>query len=191
MKPNYSTLSGVTAIELLLAVAIMSIVTTIALPHFSTMVEAHRGKQLQWRWAGLLRAARQQAISRQRWVTVCPVVAGRCVSDLNQPWHAFFDDDNNQFYNDPADLFAELNIPPQTRLVMYKGIATLPYFRYRASGLSGNLRSLTVCPTGEPDHLAFHLSSTHLGRLRFFNDTDGDGIVDRRYQGTQQNIVCS
>lgn len=190
MKNIPSCHKGVTAIELLLVVVIIGIITTIALPQFSLMIESHKSKNLQWRWAGLLKTARQQAVTRQRWVTVCPVVANQCVADLNRPWRAFFDDTNSKGYADPNDMFAELNVPVKTKLVMYKGIATLPYFRFRASGLSGNLRSLTVCPTGRLDHLSFHLSTTHLGRLRFFDDTDGDGIVDRYYQGKQQNIAC-
>lgn len=189
-SPHYAS-SGLTAIELMLVVAIVGLLTTVAMPHFSSLIETNQSRQLQWRWAGLLKTARQQAISKQRWVTVCPVSGNECVSDLNQPWHAFFDDNNENRYTDTAEVFAELPIPQKTRLVMYKGVATLPYFRYRASGLSGNLRSLTVCPTGEADSLAFHMSSTHLGRLRFFDDTDSDGIVDRRYQGKQQNVVCS
>lgn len=191
MHTPHPASSGLTAVELLLVIAILGILSAMALPSFKSLVDAHQSQQLQWRWAGLLKSARQQAISRQRWVTVCPVVGNECVVDLNKPWHAFFDDKNEKKYTEPSEVFAVLAIPAESRLVMYKGIATLPYFRYRASGLSGNLRSLTVCPTGEADSLAFHMSSTHLGRVRFFEDTDGDNIVDRYYQGSQQNIVCS
>jgi type IV fimbrial biogenesis protein FimT len=191
MKTSRPAYSGMTAIELLLVIAIASILATIALPHFNTLIETHQARQLQWRWTGLLKSARQQAISRQQWVTVCPVLGNECVTDLNQPWHAFFDDDNDHKYTDPADVFAVMSVPEKALLVMYSGVAILPYFRYRASGLSGNLRSLSVCPTGQLDSLAFHMSSTHLGRIRFFKDTDGDGIVDRQYQGKQQNIVCA
>ncbi|MEX0624497.1 MAG: GspH/FimT family pseudopilin [Saccharospirillum sp.] len=188
IKHRHNT--GITAIELLLAIAITAVLASMAVPGFSALLEAHQSRTQQWRWAGILKTARHQAITRQRWVTLCPVKDTQCDTDLTRPWVAFFDDNRANAIASTTDIIAQMAIPEGTRLVMYRGVATLPYFRYRASGLSGNLRSLTVCPNGKADALSFHFSSTHLGHTRFFDDTNGDGLVDRIYQGTRQNIVC-
>lgn len=183
--------SGITLIELLVVLTIIGIVAGIAAPSLSSLMLDHRARQMQWQWRGFLGQARSAAISQQRWASVCPVQADQCTSDLTRPWIAFHDDNLNNRLDAPDEtVIARLQPDGNVRFVMYRGNATLAYFRYRPSGLSGNLRGFTVCPDGTANHRAFHLTSTLLGRIRFARDTDGDGLVDRRYQGKQQNVTC-
>lgn len=183
--------NGITLIELLVVLAIIAIVAGIAAPSFSDFMRDQRARQMQWQWRGFLGQARSAAIGQQRWVTVCPISSDQCVSDMTQPWAAFYDDNLNNRLDGPSeDILARLEPEGKTRFVMYRGNTKLAYFRYRASGLSGNLRGFTVCPDGVANHRAFHLTSTLLGRIRFARDTNDDGLVDRRYQGRRQNVTC-
>lgn len=182
--------TGATLLELVVTTSIIGIAVSIALPSFQNMMHRHNAKTQQWEWSSLLKSARSAAVSQRKWVTVCPIEDNQCTTNLNNPWVAFFDSSRNNQINSSQDIIKHLAVPEGTSLKMYKGMTTLPYFRYRASGLSGNLRSLTVCPEGTETSNTFHFTSTHLGHIRFVKDSDGDGIVDRLYQGKQQNVTC-
>ncbi|WP_028670543.1 GspH/FimT family pseudopilin [Saccharospirillum impatiens] len=182
---------GATLLELVITTSILGISASIALPAFQTMIDRHSAKAQQWEWVSLLKTARSAAVSQRQWVTVCPMANDQCTGDLNNPWIAFFDSTRSNRIVTPQAIIKQLNIPDSTRLKMYKGNTTLPYFRYRASGLSGNLRSLTVCPEGTETSNTFHFTSTHLGHIRFVKDSDKDGLVDRMYQGRRQNVTCT
>jgi type IV fimbrial biogenesis protein FimT len=186
----YQRNSGMTLLELVVTTSIIAIVASIALPSFQSMIRNHNARTQQWEWASLLKTARGAAINQRQWVTVCPVENNKCTTNLNKPWVAFYDNDRSNQIASPQAIVKELLIPSNSTLKMYKGNTTLPYFRYRASGLSGNLRSLTVCPDPARTSANFHFTSTHLGHIRFVEDTNNDGIVDRMYQGKQQNVSC-
>lgn len=182
---------GITLIEILVIIAIIAILATVSLPSLADFISRHKARQQQWQWQGFLTHARHSSITNRRWVTVCPMKDAQCVEDESLSWVAFFDDNTNGRLDSASEhIQVELSIPTGTKVIMYKGIAKLPYFRYRPIGLSGNLRGLTVCPEGNPS-LAFHITSTHLGRISFKHDTNGDGIADRIYRGKRQNVTCT
>lgn len=181
---------GFTAVELMIVIAILAISLSLAIPSFTELRLNALARQQQMQWLGFLSAARAAAVKQQTWVTVCPAVNDQCTTDLNTTWYAFYDQERSLSIQDQSQIVSMLTIPEPTRLLMYKGNTTLPYFRYRAMGTSGNLRSLTVCPDGIANERAFHLTSTHLGHIRFLEDTTGDGIVDRLHKGKRVNVHC-
>lgn len=190
-SPERLASGGMTLIELMISIGLIAIVASIATPSFHTLLLDHRAQQQQLEWRGFLGAARVASVTDNQWVTVCPIDNNRCVTDTGKTWAAFHDNNRNAILDAPDErIIRHLEPGENASLVMYKGITKLPYFRYRPTGASGNLRSLTVCPDGTLNERTFHLTSTHLGRVRFSRDTDKDGIVDRRYQGKQQNVTC-
>ena len=91
--------AGFTLVELLVTLAVMSIVASMALPAFNTMVESNRRAATVNDLLGSLHTARAEAITRNRRVTLCRSNAARtaCLTgagDWNNGLLVFIDPSN-------------------------------------------------------------------------------------------------
>ena len=74
---------GFTLIELVVAVAVLSILTTIAIPGFSRLIESTRLTSATNSLSAALQVARSEAVNRNAGVQVCP---GNDPTDCSQSW---------------------------------------------------------------------------------------------------------
>jgi len=89
---------GFTLIELLIAMSVMAILVTVAIPAFSDMVASHRLTSQSNTFLGALHFARSEAIKRNGRVVVCKSSSGEdCDASgaWQQGWIVFDDANNN------------------------------------------------------------------------------------------------
>ena len=88
-------LKGFTLLELLIALAVIAILVTIAVPQFGTMIKNNRLTSQIGGFSGSLNLARSEAVKRRTNVTVCKSSDGAACTaggDWSQSWIVFIDD---------------------------------------------------------------------------------------------------
>lgn len=91
---------GVTLLELIIVLAIGTILVTIALPSFQTLIKSNRISSVASSIKGDLLFARNQAVSYLNYVTVCPLENNSCGSNWKNGLDIFIDSDRSATYDD-------------------------------------------------------------------------------------------
>ncbi|WP_281560149.1 GspH/FimT family pseudopilin [Thalassomonas sp. RHCl1] len=180
--------SGITLFELMFTVAILGILTAIALPNFGSFTAQLRVDNEISELHRLLLVARNNAINLGQNVTVCPLNASSsCDGDWQDQVSVFTDSNNNQKYE------ATLN----EQLIKVKGAVSsgdlLQYSRdaltYTPAGRTTGLATGTFdyCPHGYND-LSRGIVVASSGRAYVSSDIDNDGKDESR---SGSEITCS
>jgi len=89
IKPNNHT-KGFTLIELMVAVLIIGIITLIGVPNLSILIEKNRLKTANNSVYLILQAARNNAITSQKRIVVCPSTDGKlCNTAATPAWNQY------------------------------------------------------------------------------------------------------
>jgi type IV fimbrial biogenesis protein FimT len=184
---NRATQGGLTLVELIISLVIVSILVFSAVPSFSTLINNSRATAEANDLLGFFVLARQQSILSGRIVTVCPVSANlKCGRNWNDPLYAFFDPENAREITDRSEIFRILP-PPGTGKRFARSLSR-SYFQYRPNGMIySDLGNITWCPDAGNSTNAAHLIISRGGRIRLARDTDGDGVPNK---ADGSNVNC-
>lgn len=95
--------TGVTLIELLLAVAVLAVLVSLAVPNMSDTAMRNAVKGEQRTYLGALHFARNEAISRSKTVSICPSIDGTNCAEFSTDWSfgfiVFIDDGSGDGHN--------------------------------------------------------------------------------------------
>jgi type IV fimbrial biogenesis protein FimT len=159
---------GLTLIELLIVVAIASILLGIAAPSFSGIIQNSRMTGEFNTLAGHLNYARSEAIKRGRNVIVCKSHDGmNCTTsgDWTEGWIVFPDINDNRSRDNAEPLLTSQQPPGDNISISYGGFPTSNYVLYYSIGTSLGNGTFTFCDSrGEENAKALVLYKT--GRLR-------------------------
>tara|TARA_R110001583_G_scaffold1152_16_gene9607 strand:- start:16973 stop:17563 length:591 start_codon:yes stop_codon:yes gene_type:complete len=179
---------GFTLIELMVAIAVVAILSAIALPSMSTFLIRMRVDNEISEMQRLLLTARNMAINTGKNTTVCPLVGEDCIDAWQGEVSVFTNGANdNDKYQAPADELVKVK----------EAIKSGDKLQFAQSSITytplGQLLTPTVvsifkyCPKGEADR-SRGIDVSISGRSYTSSDTDNDGKDEDR---KNNEIVCS
>lgn len=149
---------GLTLLELLITLAISAIILGWSLPHYGKLVSGQRLKANTSAALSFLNSARFQALTKRRYVTVCPWSNNQCSTDWQQPWVAFFDDNRDEMIDSEDDEIVFAGWQPATLSVEINW-TNRRYLQYKPTGTANGLGlSIYFCEQGEANRLLMHAS---------------------------------
>lgn len=178
--PVFVKQPGFSLLELLVTIAIFSLLAAIALPSFTHSLSEHKTKRKTKDLLTLLHLARSEAITEGALMTVCPLnEANKCIKDWNNsPVSLFMDPENKKQLSDQAHLIRMLPATKQVKLTIAP--VHKSYFQFDSLGAShGSMGNLSVCNTGDVLYSARQIVINLSGRPRMSVDKNGDGIAER------------
>lgn len=173
---NQSTpCKGVTLPELVVAMAIVAILSIISVPNFTQWYTAMESRRVGNELLGMFHFARNEAIRSGNLVTLCPLNAtNQCSTDWNQTITVFRDPGNTKRLTDPSLISRTYDPSNSGRLTIAS--LTRRSFQFRANGMTfGDLGNLTWCPDSTEARLASHLVISRGGRARQSQNRLSDG----------------
>ncbi len=174
MKPNNA---GVTLVELVVAVAVVSVLASITVPAFERQLRIASVQAEAQKIFSLLARARVEAIRRNRVVTLCRSMDGRsCRGSWSRGWLLFVDENRNG-KREPAERLLAVGRPEHGCRVRLAAFGSSGRIRFSPVGftLAGN-GTFRFCPPGGDNRYARAVIVNKAGRPRLSRDTDGDGI---------------
>lgn len=182
---------GLTLIELMLTLAVMAIVLTLAIPALQQLVAASHGAAYLNELSTNLQYARHRAIRQRQTMLLCP--ADSESEGCGDSWSAalllFADRNGNRDRDADEPLLRYLGTPPSGTVLDWS--RNQHYLVFGANGAAlapGYLASngtFTLCRDNGAISQARALRVSLQGRLRVARDSDGDGIRD--FGGTALN----
>lgn len=156
--------AGLTLIELLTTLTIVTITLTVGLPAFTGTLERTRVSTTMHRVSADLAMARSTAIMRRSQVVVCPRAADyqcRADNDWSHGWIVFADDDGDRQPGSPNHILRVTDPPTSGTL----GItSTRRFLRYQRDGRSAHSNQTVRVCSGE--QLLGTVVVNNLGRVR-------------------------
>lgn len=165
---------GVTLLELVVSLTLLSIVIVTATPFIQSLISKGRQQDLVITYRTAFGFARSQAIFQRHPVTICPLSSqtNRCIDDwrLNA---AVFPDANNDKSPD-SDIIWRI-IKPVNGYTIYSRTGGRGYITFSPTGLThGASGSLIACPTQAKQTPMSYLAINKGGRFRAQHDSDRD-----------------
>lgn len=169
---------GFSLLELMIVVAIATILLNIALPSLTTFVNNYERKSALYGLVGMFALARQHAVMTGSMVTVCPLnTNGSCGKDWTGDIHAFLDPYNKRTLSSTEALLRTVSPSDGGRFIVRS--LNRSFFQFRPTGLvHSDLGNITWCPQSGDASLAGQIIISRGGRVRIARDTDNDGTPE-------------
>lgn len=169
---------GISLLELLLALGLVSVLATIALPDFEYLAQSVSGDVTLRRLGSAVQLAKSAAITRQTTITLCPQSGG---PDCGRNWNAgvrvFEDVNGNRKLDGNETTIRQIDFPDSQGRIRFRAFQNRQYLRITSLGTTQNQNgNFTYCPLAGELGLARQLILNRTARLRFAQDYDGDGI---------------
>lgn len=179
---------GFTIIELMVSVAVLGIITAVAMPSLNQFLVNLRIDNEISQIHRLVLSARNSAINMERNVTLCPLSAtNTCTNAWAGELSVFIDLDNDDIY-EPVNNEVLLKVKPAIQnndTLTYAGFSRITFAP--TGQLSAALNSTFIyCPTGFDD-LGRSVTLSASGRAYPSSDVDNDGKDEDR---TGAEVAC-
>lgn len=170
---------GFTLPELIVCVAITSIVLSFTLPSYNQIILSNSADKVKNDLIALMSFARLEAAHHQTTITVCPLdSSNNCGVDWSNYISVFIDENDNRQLDGTEIILRSINVS-LSNWTLTKRPAGRPHFQFNQIGTSnGTAGSLEFCHP----HLAEGgraVVVSFAGRVRSSADFDGDGVDER------------
>ncbi|MDO6487951.1 GspH/FimT family pseudopilin [Colwellia sp. 6_MG-2023] len=179
---------GFTLIELMISIAIVAILSTVALPSMGDFLVKMRVDNEINEVQRLLLTARNMAINTGKNTTICPLTSGACTNNWGSEISIFTNDDNSLATNNnfaaPDELIKVKNEIKAGDKLQYTENSII----YTPDGrLLTSSTNFKYCPKDKAD-LSRGISVSLSGRSYKSSDTDNDGKDE---DSSGNDIVCT
>lgn len=181
---------GITLLELLVTLAILAILTGLAVPAFSHTVKRAHNITLANQMILLIQYARSESIVKRRVVTLC---GSRNQQQCDGQWSknilVFVDHNQDGKRNNAERLLQVVSTVKAGESLQWRSFGNKPYLQLHPDGRTwyqnGNF---TYCPANSDTRYALHWLLNAGGRLRMAPDKNGNGIPEK---SNGQDVTCS
>lgn len=170
---------GMTLVELMITMVILSILITVAVPSFGNMIKRSEVTGEINKILSLLALARSESIKKSRVVTLCMSSDhAECGGDWEDGWLLFVDN-NKDGSRDAGEEVLRYGQVEQDFKLSYRAFGSSDHLRFTPMGftLSHN-GSFKLCPADNDPRYARVLIISKTARTRLSRDSDGDGIYE-------------
>ena len=176
---------------MLVALAIVGVMTGFALPAFQGFVEQNRAAAALNQLLGAVQFARTAAITMRRTVSLCPT-DDALTCGPRDTWHngaiIFVDSNRNGRRENGEIVLRALPALPLGSRVYWRSFRNRSYLSFTSTGLTAwQNGSFRYCPASNDPTLAREVILNPAGRLRRATDQDGDGVVEA---ATGEPVSC-
>jgi type IV fimbrial biogenesis protein FimT len=173
---------GLSFIELITVIAVIAISLATLTPSWSQMVQRNRIITTANQLLAQLRFARNEAVTRGRFVTLCPSDDGTRCSGDPRGWHAgylVFDDANGNRHRDDGESLLRVQDKIGAGIRLHS-TAGRPAVRFRSDGAAWSTNTtFSVCLDGESDGQSNRAVILYgSGRARVDRRGPGNAAVD-------------
>ncbi len=168
---------GFTLVELLVTVAVLSILLTLAAPYFQDLVRSNRVRAITDEMSTVLNTARAEALKRNIRVTICTSAdSAECSNDANweDGWVMFADADADGLL-DAAEVTLHVGGAVATNYTVRGGGNFANRISFRPDGSTTLAGTLRICSDTEDATRGRGITLNRSGRTRTYLDlTSGD-----------------
>ena len=174
--------AGFSLAELLVSLAILAALASLAGPGMVRLVQQQRSTTALNQLLGAVHLARSSAITRGGIVTLCPSANGQTCTGRNR-WHegaiVFSDEDRDGRRDTDDALLRALPGFPDASRVYWRSFRNKSYLQLDSRGMTNWQNGhFLYCPANGDPRLARQLILNAQARVRKAPDRDGDGIAE-------------
>ncbi len=157
---------GFTLIELIISLAIFTILLTVAVPNLSWFMDNYKAKQSLQTLQRALNSARTLALNRSQPITLCPMQGTTCHNDWSSPLAIFYDRDQDLILDNTETLLLTVSNEAQEGYWQKKR-SQQNYIKFTPQGHAfSSATTFLYCPDSGKHSLAKQLVINFQGRIR-------------------------
>lgn len=181
---------GYTLIELLVALAILVLLFSFAIPGIAPAIQRHRGEALIQDLARIMNYARAAAVDTGQMVTVCHSDNGNsCGGQWLDGILVFSDANADRTINQFDQILRYSTFGSNAGSLSFRSFPNRQFVQFSPLGFTNKQNgSFTWCPHNGSSALAQQLIFSQSGRSRLARDQDGDGI---REGSNGKALICT
>ena len=177
---SYSMSRGLSLLELIVTMAISTIIFSITIPVMAGLINQNRIATQVNHLRTSLELTRSTAIQENEHAVICKSDDGeRCTrqGEWNQGWIVFVDNDHDRRRSEDERLVQVQQPLPSTTQLKYRAFGSRHYVAYRPIGMTLTNGTFTVCNPAVPDR-AKALILTKTGRVRLSDKLPGSKPIN-------------
>ncbi|MDZ7662775.1 GspH/FimT family pseudopilin [Thiohalophilus sp.] len=166
---SFVTSRGFTLLELIVVIAVASILLGLGVPSLGPFLSSERGVTRMNNLAASLALTRSEAIKRNQHVVLCKSPGGEYCQRKGASWHdgwiVFVDRDHDRRRGDDEPIIQHQGSGNVDQTLTYAAFGSRHYITYRPSGMTRTNGTFTLCDPRYPDN-ARALILMKTGRVR-------------------------